>query len=191
VAAHLKFDVAKLERLNDAGRLATLPPDVMWEALGRPDPERVVEIGAGTGVFSAAFACLAPRATVWAADIEETMIDWMRANRPEVASGRVVPIKSEETHIPLPDAQADLVVMINLHHELAEPEATYAEAHRLLKKGGRLLVVDWAARETPKGPPLAVRATAEEISQMVTRAGFSAVEVHDVLVWHSMLTARA
>jgi ubiquinone/menaquinone biosynthesis C-methylase UbiE len=191
VAAHLKFDMAKLERLNDPGRFETLPPDLMWDALGRPDPERIVEIGAGTGVFSAAFTSLAPKATVWAADIEDTMIDWMRANRPEVALGRIVPIKAEETKIPLPDTWADLVVMINLHHELAEPEESYAEALRLLKPGGRLLVVDWAARETPKGPPQSVRATAEDIAEILIRVGFSAVEDHDVLVWHTMLTARA
>ncbi len=36
---HEKFSVAHLERLNDPGRLETLPPAVMWEALGNPSPQ--------------------------------------------------------------------------------------------------------------------------------------------------------
>jgi hypothetical protein len=36
--AHLKFDPAKLEKLNDPGRLETLRPDTMWVAFGLQDP---------------------------------------------------------------------------------------------------------------------------------------------------------
>jgi len=189
--AHLKFDLAKLERLNDPGRFEELPPDVMWDALERPDARRIVEIGAGTGLFAGAFAALAPEATIWAADLEDVMVDWMRANRPEVAEGRVVPLKAEETRVPLPDASADLVYMINLHHELVDPEASYREALRLTKPGGQLLVVDWAARETPKGPPQALRIGAEDLEKLVRSVGYRDVRQHDALPWHTMITARA
>jgi len=189
--AHLKFDLARLERLNDPGRFETLPPQAMWDALGRPDVERVVEVGAGTGLFAGAFAALAPRSTIWAADLEDVMVDWMRAHRPEVAEGRVVPLKAEETRVPLPDAWADLVYMINLHHELAEPEASYREALRLTRPGGHLLIVDWAARETPKGPPQAVRVRAADLTALVESVGYRDVRQHDVLPWHTMITARA
>ena len=188
--AHLKFDIAKLERLNDPGRFDTLKPAVMWTALGEPSPRVIVEIGAGTGLFSAAFSERAPDAVVYAADIEPTMIEWMRQHRPEVASGRVVPVLAEETRVPLPDGVADLVVMINLHHELVDPDASYAEAHRLLAPGGQLLVVDWKHEETPKGPPLSIRATKGTLERYLSAAGFSRIVAHDVLEWHELLTAR-
>ena len=186
---HLKFDLAKLERLNDPGRFDTLRPDVMWEALGCPTPEVIVEIGAGTGLFAARFAELAPEATVYAADIEPAMVEWMRNNRSEVAHGRIVPMLAEETRVPLRDATGDLVVMINLHHELAEPDATYAEAFRLLRPGGQLLLVDWRRAETPKGPPLSVRASASELVSFLRRAGFADVTCHGELEWHELVTA--
>jgi len=186
---YLKFDVAKLERLNDPGRFDSLPPGVMWAALGDPKPRAIVEIGAGTGLFSAAFAHMAPDAVVYAADIEPVMIEWMRENRPEVISGSVVPVLSQETRVPLPDGVADVVVMINLHHELADPGSTYAEAHRLLDPGGLLLVVDWKHAETPKGPPLEVRATTEQLISALESAGFADITAHDALEWHELLTA--
>ena len=187
--AHLKFDLAKLERLNDPGRFETLIPDAMWEALGRPDGVRViVEIGAGTGLFASEFAARAPESTVYAADLEPAMVAWISENRPEAASGRIVPLLAEESRVPLEDGIADVVVMINLHHELAEPAASYRDAVRLLSPGGRLLAVDWAARDTPKGPPMNVRISAEEATAFLESAGLTDVRIHESLPWHWMVT---
>lgn len=189
--AHLKFDLAKLERLNDPGRFETLPPDVFWHALGEPADARViVEVGAGTGIFAAAFAERAPEAIVYAADTADEMLVWMREHRPEVAAGRVVPVKATETGVPLADGIADVVYMVNVHHELADPAASYAEAFRLLAAGGRCLAVDWAPRETPKGPPQAVRASSEDFERLLAAAGFEDVRVNlDALPWHTLVTA--
>ena len=189
--AHLKFDLAKLERLNDPGRFEDLDPVRMWDALAL-DLDRapvIVEIGAGTGLFSARFAATAPGSTVYAVDVEPAMLAWMTEHRPEVAAGTVVPVLSAESAVPLPDGLADAVVMINLHHELAEPAPTYAEALRLLRPGGRLLVVDWAPGGTQGGPPEAVRADDSLVAALLTAAGFAEVRIHDPLPRHWMLTA--
>jgi SAM-dependent methyltransferase len=189
--AYYKFDPAKLERLNDPARFETLPPEVFWRVLGLGDRScALVEVGAGTGLFATAFAALAPDAVIYAADTSDQMLQWMAANRPEVASGRIVPVKATETRVPLEDGIADAVYMINLHHELAQPAESYAEARRLLTTGGRLLVVDWAPRETPKGPPLAVRATPETLVRMLAGAGFTDIVADTTtLPWHTMVTA--
>lgn len=188
---HHKFDVAKLEKLNDPARFESLPPDLFFAALGLPvGPSMIVEIGAGTGLFAEAFTGRAPEATVYVTDISSEALEWIRANRPGVADGRIVPVLAEETSVPLGDGLADAVYMINLHHELVDPAATYADALRLLKPGGRLLVVDWAARETPKGPPLISRASADELAEVIKAAGFSDVIVDERrLPWHTMVTA--
>lgn len=189
--AHLKFNMERLERLNDPGRFETLPPDVFWEALGAPSGETVlVEIGAGTGLFASAFVARSPEVIVYAADTADQMLEWMQFNRPEVAENRIFPVKASETGLPLPDAMADALYMINLHHELAEPDASYAEAFRLLKPGGRILVVDWAPRETPKGPPQEIRVQPAELERVLVDAGFAEVRVDsERLPWHTMATA--
>ncbi|MCK8115551.1 class I SAM-dependent methyltransferase [Anaerosoma tenue] len=190
--AHYKFDIAKLEKLNDPARFESLPPDLFFAALDVPDGASViVEIGAGTGLFAEAIAKRAPEATVYVADIAEEAIEWMREHRAGVAEGRIVPVLAGETHVPLDDAIADALFMINIHHEFVDTAASYREALRLLKPGGRLLVVDWAARETPKGPPQAVRATPSGLAECLKGAGFVDVMVDDsALPWHTMATAR-
>lgn len=187
--AHLKFDPKKLEKLNDPRRFDTLKPDIMWSALGGPQPRTVVDIGAGTGLFAAKWVELAPVATVYAADTEPAMLDWMRENRPQVRQGAIVPVSSSEMHVPLDDGIADLVTMVNLHHELAHPDAMYREAERLLACSGQILVVDWAPVDSPKGPPEAVRATAEQAVSFLREAGFSDVRPHSGLPYHWIITA--
>jgi SAM-dependent methyltransferase len=187
--AHLKFDVAQLERLNDIGRFETLRPDVMWQALGDPQPHVIVDIGAGTGLFARKFAEMAPDAIVYAVDTEQVMVDWMAEHVSGELRDRIRPTLGGETTVPLPDGSADLVLMINLHHELAEPLASYREALRLLHDGGKLLVVDWRPGDTEKGPPQNVRATAEQIAQTLMEAGFDEVVIHPGLPMHSVVTA--
>jgi SAM-dependent methyltransferase len=187
--AYEKFDIRKLERLNDPARFEQLDPAFMWAALGRPSPRTIVEIGAGTGMFAARFLSLAPGSVLHAVDLEPAMVEWMNANRPEAADGRLVPILGDETRVPLDDGIADLVFMVNLHHELADPAATYGEALRVLRSGGQVLVVDWAPIETPHGPPMAVRASADELATALTEVGFADVLSHSGLPWHSVVTA--
>lgn len=187
--AHLKFDLNKLERLNDPARFESLPPELFWRSLDRP-VRAIVEVGAGTGLFASAMAALAPEATIYAVDVAPQMIDWMAEHRSEVACGRIVPVLADETTIPLPDALADALYMINLHHEFADPAASYAEAFRLLKPGGRLLVVDWARKETPKGPPMEVRVEGDVLRALLSSAGFTEIEIDlSTLPWHLMATA--
>ncbi len=181
---HRKFDLSKLERLNDPGRFETLPPDVFWEALGEPHGV-AVEIGAGTGVFAAEFVARSQDLLVYAVDTEDAMLEWMRANRQEVADGRIVPVKAAEARVPLPDGIASAVYMINVHHELESPAESYAEAYRLTAPGGKILVADWADRDTPKGPSRAVRTSAAQLREHLEAAGFERVVIDsERLPWH-------
>lgn len=185
----LKFDPAKIAKLDDPARLDSMRPEVMWSALGSPCPAVIVDIGAGTGLFAERFAELAPGATVYAVDTEPAMIEWM-GSRARSSGGRIVPLLAQETRVPLDDGAAQLVTMLNLHHELDDPPASYGESLRLLEPGGQLLVVDWAPHETPKGPPVAARSSAQDVEAMLRAVGFVDVSVHEgALAWHWLVTA--
>jgi SAM-dependent methyltransferase len=184
-----KFDVAKLERLNDPSRLEYLDPTVLWAAAAVSDPHTIVDIGAGTGLFACRFAELAPEADVYAIDIEPAMVRWMVENRARDACGRLRPLLGHEARVPLPTGEADLVIMINLHHELVDPIENYREALRLLRIGGTVLVADWRPGDKLGGPPDDVRVPATTITEMLRRVGFDDIRLHDTLPRHTLVTA--
>jgi SAM-dependent methyltransferase len=187
---HEKFDVSKIARLDDEARFEYLDPRTMWGALENRSPDVIVDIGAGTGLFSRRFAAMAPQATVFAVDTEPEMVGWISRHPDTDLGGRVRPLLADETRVPRPDASADLVVMVNLHHELAEPLANYREALRLLRPGGELLAADWARTGDEAGPPQEIRASPEQVTALLKAAGFATAVVHGGLPKHWIVTAR-
>ena len=96
----------------------------------------------------------------------------------------------EESSVPLPDNMADLVYMINLHHELEEPLRILEESRRLLKEGGKLMIIDWKKEDTPEGPPIEIRVTEETIEDQMLASGFANVAKHEVLPYHNFLVCQ-
>ena len=185
-----KFDPKKLAKLNDPRRLEYLKPDLIWEKVALKGPAVLIDLGAGTGFFSLLFSRKMEKGKVYACDISDEMLAWMKDNLPEESKGVVVPVKMEENSVPLPDGIADLLYMINLHHELEAPLKILKESRRLLKEGAKLMIIDWKKEETPEGPPLEIRVTEETIRDQMLAAGFIKVTKHAVLPYHHFLTGE-
>jgi ubiquinone/menaquinone biosynthesis C-methylase UbiE len=185
-----KFDPAKLRKLNDPKRLEYLEPALIWETLALSNPHVLVDIGAGTGFFAVLFLRKLARGKVYACDISDVMISWMKEKLLQETGEAVIPVRMEESSVPLPDDMADLVYMINLHHELEEPGKIIAESLRMLKNGGKLAIIDWKKEETPEGPPLSIRVTEEDIRRQMAEGGFSNVAAHGVLKFHNFVTGE-
>lgn len=107
----------------------------------RPD-DRVVDLGAGTGLLTLA---LAPRVReLVAVDISERMLQ--RLDHAASADGvhNVTPLVADLRRLPLEDESATLVVSNYAFHHLEDTgkELALAEARRILRPGGRLVICD-------------------------------------------------
>lgn len=107
----------------------------------RPD-DHVVDLGAGTGLLALA---LAPRVReLTAVDISERMLE--RLDDKAAADGltNVEPLVADLRRLPLEDECATLVVSNYAFHHLDDPgkELALAEARRILRPGGRLVICD-------------------------------------------------
>ena len=185
-----KFDVKKLERLRDPERLTYLNPDKIWSVIGRGDVKTVVDLGAGVGVFSIPFSRNIPAGTVFACDLSAEMLQHLEEALQAEAVENVVPVKTGEVAVPLDGGIADVVFMVNLHHEFDAPAESLRECRRLLRPGGLVAVIDWKPQETPSGPPLHVRVTPETVQKQLRGAGFEDVHSHDLLPHHYLITSR-
>ncbi len=184
-----KFDVKKLDRLRDPDRLQSQNPEAIWSIVGGGQMRVVVDIGAGLGFFAIPFSRHLPQGRVIACDISAEMLSHLRDVLREEGVSNVEPLQSAEVAIPLPDGEADLVFMANLHHELDHPEASLAECRRLLRPGGRLAIVDWKPQETPTGPPAHIRIPEATVRRQLEAAGFADVQSSPILPYHYLLTA--
>ena len=181
-----KFDPKKLQKLNNPQRLIDIPPDYVWPKLKIQNPEVMVEIGAGTAFFSIAFLQKSTSSTIYACDLSDIMIDWMKKNvSPEHA--HIIPLKAEEHSVPLDDGTADLVFMINVHHELEDPALTLEEAHRIAKPDGKIFIVDWKKEDMPEGPPTGIRYLPKHVKEQLMKAEFKDIRIYSELPKHFLI----
>ena len=185
-----KFNPKKIHKLTDPARKAFLDPNLIWDRLNLSTPKVLVDIGAGTGFFAMPFGDRVPEAIVYACDTAPELTEWMETNIPAHYNERIRVIRSEENSIPLADGIADLVYMINLHHELDAPLTMLHESWRLLKPEGCILIVDWKKEETPMGPPVSIRINQEAVREQLQQADFHMVTEHEFLEYHYFVTAK-
>ena len=117
---------------------ATLGPAV--EALGGVDG-RVVDLGAGTGELARRLRLSGFGGQVVGLDPSAAMLGV--AARKGVANDWL--IKGSADRIPLADATADACVSASALHAVRDAPRLLAEARRVLRPGGRLVLVDWSA----------------------------------------------
>jgi ubiquinone/menaquinone biosynthesis C-methylase UbiE len=184
-----KFDPRKLQKLNNPQRLKDIPPDYIWEKLNIEEEGVFVDIGAGTAFFSIAFLQKSKSSTIYACDSSEVMVNWVKENvAPEYQN--IIPVKSEEQFVPLDDGIADLVFMINLHHELENPSRTIEDANRILKPDGKIFVVDWKKQDMPDGPPTKIRFLPEQVKEQLLNTGFKQVDIYNTLPKHFLVVGE-
>lgn len=106
-------------------------------------PQRVLDVGTGTGAMAIAIKQSVPAAEVHAVDPGERMLDAARMNG--VRAGTVVHFRSGWAQsLPFADDEFDVVTFAAvLHHiPVAQRSAAMLEARRVLRPRGRLVIVE-------------------------------------------------
>ncbi len=117
-------------------------------AFGRR-PLRLLDVGCGTGVFAARVREAMPNATVWGIDLVAGMIR-QGAPRWRSHAEHVQAIQADSEHLPFDSGSFDVVTCSNSFHHYPRQERAVAEMRRVLKPGGRLMLVD-GYRDAPYG----------------------------------------
>ena len=105
----------------------------------------LIDIGTGTGRMIELFGAQAVHAT--GIDRSPEMLRLARTKLAESSIAKWDLQQGDISALPIAAGQADTVIMHQVLHFIPAPEAAVAEAARLVKAGGRLLIVDFAPHE--------------------------------------------
>ena len=125
-------------------------PELVIAAMKLHGGETVVDLGAGSGYFTFQIAPkVGPRGKVIAVEIQDEMIEALHRRAKEQKVANVEIVKGSESDPHLSPGSVDLLLMVDVYHELSYPFEVMTAVRRALKPGGRVMFVEYR-KEDPK-----------------------------------------
>ncbi|HYD83928.1 MAG TPA: metalloregulator ArsR/SmtB family transcription factor, partial [Opitutus sp.] len=171
-----------------AGRLGkNYCPGRSWEAIGhlalRLTPAiDIADLGAGEGLVSQLLAARARQ--VWCIDNSPRMVEVGTELARKNNLVNLVYKLGDIEHVPLADKSVDLAILSQALHHAQHPQAAVDEAHRILRPGGQVLILDLNEHTFEKAHELYADVwlgfKESALHHFLKKAGFTKVEVATV-----------
>ncbi|NHE58840.1 class I SAM-dependent methyltransferase [Cyclobacterium plantarum] len=107
----------------------------------------VADIGAGSGYYTFRIAERVPEGKVYAVEIQQEAIDYIQEKAANLNFDQVKTIKGSEKSPNLPENEIDLVIMVDVYHELEFPHEMLQNIKKALKPDGKLLLIEYRGED--------------------------------------------
>ncbi|HEX7676541.1 MAG TPA: class I SAM-dependent methyltransferase [Thermoanaerobaculia bacterium] len=147
----------------------------------------ILDMGCGGGRTIRTLAAMATEGKVHGADYSaDSVAVARRTNAESIAAGRVEIVQSSVSSLPFADGMFDLVTAVETHYYWPQPVSDLQELRRVLKPGGRIVIIAEAYRRRKYdavalimkmlgGSCLSVR----EHEELLAAAGYAEVETFE------------
>jgi protein-L-isoaspartate O-methyltransferase len=151
----------------------------------------VADVGAGSGYYTVRLSRAVGRdGRVVATDIQPGMLDLIRG---KVEREKLTNVTLVQGAVDNPNLEAgvfDMILMVDVYHELASPQAFMQKLKTALTPDGRLVLIEFRG-EDPAVPIQALhKMTLAQIRQELAADGFTIERVIDVLPWQHIVVLR-
>jgi len=151
----------------------------------------VGEIGAGTGYYALRIAKrIAPGGTYYANDIQPGMLARLQANAARQNVTNVKAVLGTQSDSGLPTRSLDYLLMVDVYHELSEPQQMLRNIAQSLKPNGELVLLEFR-KEDPSVPirPEHRMSTKEVVAELAAEQ-FTLDHKVETLPWQHLLVFR-
>ena len=163
-------------------------PAMVIDALGLRGGDVVADLGAGSGYFTFRIAPkVGKTGRVLAVEIQNEMLETIRRRATALKVTNVEEVKGSETDPKLPVRGVDIVLMVDVYHELAYPFEVMTKIRQALKLGGRVVFVEYR-KEDPQVPIKEVhKMSVEQLEKEMSVVGLTRVRTIETLPWQHIV----
>ncbi len=153
-----------------------LDPNAIIAQLDIKNGEIVADFGCGPGYFSLPFSkAVGDDGKVFSLDILPQALESIesKAKNSGIANITTKRVNLEKANgSKLDDDFADWIVLKDVLFQNKDKNIIIAEAYRVLKMGGKVLLIEWNQKESAIGPDLDIRILPETLKQAFQSLGF-------------------
>lgn len=162
--------------------------ELLVETLAIRPGQVVSDIGAGTGYLSRRLARrVGPEGKVIAQDIQPEMLSLLLTNTARDNITNITTVLGTTNDARLKPQSVDLVVLVDVYHELEFPFEMMQSICKALKPGGRVVFVEFRA-EDEKVPIKAVhKMTVTQVKKEMSAQPLDWIETREVLPWQHII----
>jgi ubiquinone/menaquinone biosynthesis C-methylase UbiE len=138
---------------------------------------KVADFGAGSGHYArAAAGCVGPVGKVYAIDVQEDVLKHLKLNTHDHHKSTIETVWGnieKPGGSKLKDASVDAVILANVLFQVENKGVLLQEVRRVLKPGGKVLIIDWTGSHGGVGPAPAQVIPEAAAEAMFFDAGFT------------------
>jgi ubiquinone/menaquinone biosynthesis C-methylase UbiE len=166
-------------------------PEISLESIGLRSGMTFMDIGCGYGFFTLkAASVVGETGKVYAVDIDVSSIDRLKRKAAEKGLKNIRAEVGAAEETVFCDECADIIFYSIVLHDFRDPEKVLHNAKRMVKPDGKLVNLDWKKKFMPLGPPLRIRFSEEQASNLIKQAGFTIESVRNLESNFYILTAK-
>jgi ubiquinone/menaquinone biosynthesis C-methylase UbiE len=163
-------------------------PKTLIKALNVKPGQIVCDLGAGNGYYTLKLATLVgPTGKVIAEEIQPQMLQFLKQRADKEGVTNIEYLLGTETDPKLPAGQLDLVLLVDVYHELSNPEEMLAAIRKSLKPRGRFALVEFRSEDDNVPIKPLHRMSKVQILKEIPPNGFKLVEQFDALPWQHLM----
>ena len=151
-------------------------PEVVVSQFHIREGDVVADFGAGSGFFVQVLSnAVGPQGRVYALEIQKMLVEKIGAMVLSLGLSNVdtkwCDLEAAQGS-KLQSDELDVATVVNTLYQAEDKSAFLTEVHRVLRVGGKLLVIDWTDIETGLGPNAEHLITAADCTALVESHGF-------------------
>jgi ubiquinone/menaquinone biosynthesis C-methylase UbiE len=163
-------------------------PDLLISELDLKPGMAVADIGAGTGYHSSRMAQLVGKTgKVFAVDIQREMLTLLDKRMKAQGIFNVMPVLGSEKDPKLTPASIDLIIMVDVYHELEYPAEMLRAMVAALKPKGRIAFVEFKEEDTSVPIKSVHKMSESQIRKEASAFGLQWLRTSKALPWQHLV----